>query len=76
MYRDTLMIAHKSLNELTLQNELQNFVTNHNNNKTHKLNIKILAKAWNQTPELLHQRRIRYPWTTQSTESIGFCQAN
>jgi len=66
------------LNKLTLQKELQNFVTKRvkiNNNKTKKSNIKTLAGDGNRTRDLLLPKRMRYHCTTESTESIDSRQA-
>ena len=42
----------------------------HNNNKTNS-NIKILARVENRTRDPSHPSRMRYPWTTESTETMG-----
>ena len=77
----TLIIVHKScnisgiLNKLTLQKELQNYVTKNcvsgqkvktqqQQNKTS--NIKKLAGAKNWTRDLSHPKRMRYLCTTES----------
>jgi len=89
LYLCTIIIGHKScnmlsiLNKLTLQKELQNFVTNNvfldkklkHNNKTKKSNIKTLTGAGNWTRDLLHPKWMRYHCTAESTESIDCSQA-
>ena len=86
-YIDTIIIAHKIskmlsiLNTLTLQKKLQNFVTkmyfrqkSKNSTTTkQKIYIIILARARNQTRDLLHSSRMCYLWITDSTENIDCC---
>jgi len=70
------------LNKVTLQKELQSFVTNSvlwttsENTTTTKLKIKQKNACRSRVlnPEL-HPKRIRYYCTTESTESINCSQA-
>jgi len=71
------------LKKLTLQKKLQTSVTNNvfvdkkvkHNNKTKTHSIKILAGAEISTRDPLHPKRMRYLWTTESTESYECSQA-
>jgi len=71
LYIDTIIIGHKLnstlriLNELPLQKELQNFMTNDalrkkQQQQNKKTKLKILARAGNQTQDLMHRSRMRY----------------
>ena len=73
------------LNEFSLQKELQNVATNNvfltkqvktqqQQNSNSNIN-KILARAGNRTRDVSHPSRMRFLLTTESTESIDFCQA-
>ena len=90
LYLYTLIIGHKSykmisiLNNLTLKKDLQTFVTNNvffekkvktQQQQNKKSNIKSLAGAGNWTRDLLHPKRMRQHYTTESTESIDYSQA-
>jgi len=77
------MICDHSINELTLQKKLQTIVTNNvfydkkvktQQQQNTKLNKKNLVRAGNQTWELSHPSRMRYLWTTESTECINCCK--
>ena len=39
-------------------------------------NIKIIAGAWNRTRHPFHRSRVRYLWTTESTQSSDCSQAS
>ena len=90
LYVNTLIIGHKScnmlsiINRLTLQKELQSFVTNNvffdkkiktQQQQNKKSNIKTVAGAGNWTRDILHPKRMRYHCTTESTENIYCSQA-
>ena len=89
LYLDNRIIGHKfrnslsKLNELTLQKELHNFVTNNvfiflqkkekaQQQKTQSI-TKVVARAGNRTRDLSFP--FGYLCTTESTESINCCQA-
>jgi len=65
------------LNKLTLQKDLQNIVINNGQKvktqqqQNKKSNLKTLGGAGNCTGDLLHQKRMRYHCTTESSESIA-----
>jgi len=72
----------KILNKLTLQKDLQNFVTKEcfwtkkkEKSTTTKQNIKTLAGNGNRTRDFLLPKRMRYHCTTESTESVDCRQA-
>ena len=74
----------KYTKNLTLQKELQTFVTNNvildkpvktQQQQNKKSNMKTLAGAGDWTRVLLHPKRMRYHCTTESTESIDCSQA-
>jgi len=78
LYIDTLIIGHKFsnmlsiLNELTLQKQLQNFVTNNvflTKKQNTKSNIKSIDKAGNRVRDCSHPRRMRNHSAIESTES-------
>ena len=90
LYLHIPKIGHKRcnmlsiLNGITLQKELHNFVTiycvlhkkvNPPQQQNTKECIKILARARNRNRVILHPRRMRYLWTTESTESFDCCQS-
>jgi len=47
----------------------------HNNNKTQIQTLNIFARVGNRTRNNARPSRMRYLWTTESTESTDCCQA-
>ena len=65
------------LNELALQKELKNYMTDNvfyhtqkQQQQNKKSKHKIFPRAGNWTREISHRRRMRYLYTTESTETI------
>jgi len=85
LYLYTLIIGHKSCNilsrrtNITLQKELQNCVTNNVFLTKNKNKITTQKKIKHKNPcrsrDISHPKRLRYRWTTESTDSIDCSQA-